>query len=222
MKNELLESRVIETDLSDSSKWPVLETNGVAVQNLNVASSSLFETSILKLAPGAQLPKFDPNWGVELFVLSGTLKLPEGPLEAGGYLRRPQIHVGENSTETGCIVFLRTGPFSESDTELVHLQSDDQPWLPGQGGLRVKPLHSFEGESTALVHWPAGERFAPHQHWGGEEIFVLSGTFEDEHGRYPEGTWMRSPHLSSHFPFVTEETVILVKTGHMHPANFTE
>jgi len=43
----------------------------------------------------------------------------------------------------------------------------------------------------------------------------LSGTFKDEHGVYPKHTWMRSPHMSVHFPYVEEETVILVKTGHL-------
>ena len=66
-----------------------------------------------------------------------------------------------------------------------------------------------------MVHWPAGERFVPHRHWGGEEILVLSGTFIDEHGEYPTGAWWQSPHLSEHYPFVKEETVILVKTGHL-------
>jgi hypothetical protein len=37
----------------------------------------------------------------------------------------------------------------------------------------------------------------------------------DEHGRYPTGTWFQSPHLSTHHPFVEEETVIFVKTGHL-------
>ncbi|MGE3301316.1 MAG: cupin domain-containing protein, partial [Arcobacter sp.] len=30
----------------------------------------------------------------------------------------------------------------------------------------------------------------------------LSGTFIDEHGTYPQGFWIRSPHLSVHFPYV--------------------
>ena len=54
-----------------------------------------------------------------------------------------------------------------------------------------------------------------HTHFGGEEIFVISGEFIDEHGRYPQGTWIRSPHLSEHAPFVEQETVILVKVGHL-------
>ncbi len=77
------------------------------------------------------------------------------------------------------------------------------------------PLHSFETEHTARVKWPAGERFQPHRHYGGEEIVVLSGSFKDEHGEYPAGTWIRSPHLSQHYPYVDEETVIWVKTGHL-------
>ena len=28
-------------------------------------------------------------------------------------------------------------------------------------------------------------------------------------------SWLRSPHLSQHTPFVREETIILVKTGHL-------
>ena len=37
----------------------------------------------------------------------------------------------------------------------------------------------------------------------------------DEYGIYPKGSWIRSPHLSTHFPFVEEETIIFVKTGHL-------
>ena len=77
------------------------------------------------------------------------------------------------------------------------------------------PLHSFGGENVALVRWPAGERFQPHRHYGGEEILVLEGELVDEHGRYPAGTWIRSPHNSQHFPYAEKETLIWVKTGHL-------
>ncbi len=30
--------------------------------------------------------------------------------------------------------------------------------------------------------------FNPHKHYGGEEIFVVEGVFEDGHGRYPAGS----------------------------------
>ncbi len=105
--------------------------------------------------------------------------------------------------------------FDESDQATVRINTQQTDWLPGQGSLQVMPLHDHNGEHTALVKWPAGEQFLPHRHWGGEEILVLSGEFQDEHGVYPPLSWIRSPHLSEHHPFVTKETVILVKTGHL-------
>ena len=67
----------------------------------------------------------------------------------------------------------------------------------------------------AVVRWAPGTYFNPHRHFGGEEIFVIDGVFEDEHGRYPEGTWLRSPHMSAHKPFSVEGCTIFVKTGHL-------
>ncbi|MFY8014026.1 MAG: cupin domain-containing protein, partial [Limnohabitans sp.] len=54
-----------------------------------------------------------------------------------------------------------------------------------------------------------------HRHFGGEEIYVVDGVFEDEHGRYPKGSWIRSPHMSLHKPFSQEGCTIFVKTGHL-------
>ena len=61
----------------------------------------------------------------------------------------------------------------------------------------------------------AGTRFTGHRHWGGEEILVVEGTFQDKQGDYPAGTWIRSPHLSQHEPFSDGGCLIYVKTGHL-------
>jgi len=42
---------------------------------------------------------------------------------------------------------------------------------------------------------------------------VLEGEFVDEHGRYPKGTWIRSPHLSQHTPFSETGCLIYVRVG---------
>ena len=47
------------------------------------------------------------------------------------------------------------------------------------------------------------------------EILVLDGTFQDELGDYPKGTWLRNPHLSEHTPFSEDGCLIYVKTGHL-------
>ena len=170
---------------------------------------------LLRLAAGYSLPAPSSGHGREVLVVEGTWQLPDGLLTRHSYARRPPDQSHANHSEDGAVLLIHEGPFADADKDIVHLESSTQAWLPGQGNLRVQPLHSFGDEGTALVHWPAGERFKPHRHWGGEEIFVLSGTFEDEHGSYPSGTWLLSPHWSSHYPFVTEETVIFVKTGHL-------
>ena len=55
----------------------------------------------------------------------------------------------------------------------------------------------LSSEHSALVKWEPHTKFSPHSHWGGEEIYVLSGTLFDEFGVYKKGTWIRSPHMSS-------------------------
>ena len=83
-------------------------------------------------------------------------------------------------------------------------------------GLSVIPLHEFHAEHIALVKWQPNTRFNCHQHWGGEEILVLDGTFYDEQGVYPKGTWLRSPHLSQHTPYTKDDgALIYFKTGHL-------
>ena len=172
-------------------------------------------TSIVKYEPGSEFSSHIHPAGEEIFVLEGVFSDENGDYPAGSYLRNPAGSSHAPFSKEGCTLFVKLNQFKEGDDALVALNTHEQPWLQGQGGLTVKPLHQYEGESVALVHWPAGERFAPHKHWGGEEILVLKGEFKDEHGSYPKGTWIRSPHLSEHFPYVDEETIILVKVGHL-------
>ena len=96
------------------------------------------------------------------------------------------------------------------------IHSCSAAWLPGLvPGLAVMPLATFGTASSVLVRWAPGTYFNPHRHFGGEEIFVIQGVFEDEYGSYPEGFWLRSPHISSHKPFSLERCTIWVKTGHL-------
>ena len=204
----------------ENVSWMATGLDGVEHKPLTEESElDPSRTSLLRLAPGARFPLPPHGFGIEAFVLEGSWVLEAGTLRAGGYSRLPASEVSSSGTDTGCTLFLKLRRFAQSDSQVVHAQTSELPWSAGHGNLRVMPLHSLGSEGTALVHWPAGERFMLHSHWGGEEILVLSGTFEDEHGRYPKGTWLRSPHLSSHCPFVAEETVILVKTGHLLPSN---
>lgn len=172
-------------------------------------------TSIVKFDAGARFNEHDHPLGEEILVLSGIFSDHTGDYPAGTYFRNPQGFLHAPFSEEGCVILVKLHQFKEGDDQHLTIDTQHQPWQPGIGGLQVMPLHQYLGESTALVKWPAGEKFQPHRHFGGEEVFVISGEFIDEHGRYPQGTWIRSPHLSEHNPYVEQETVILVKVGHL-------
>jgi len=172
-------------------------------------------TSIVRYDPGARFSQHDHPLGEEILVLEGTFSDETGDYHAGTYFRNPEGFRHAPFSEEGCIIFVKLHQFAGGDSAHVCIDTSNTEWLPGNGGLQVMPLHNYESEHVALVKWPAGESFQPHRHFGGEEILVISGTFRDEFGSYPSGSWIRSPHQSEHWPFVDEETVILVKTGHL-------
>lgn len=173
-------------------------------------------TSIVKYEEGANFTAHTHPKGEEIFVLEGVFSDEAGDYGAGTYIRNPPGSQHTPFSEEGCTILVKLNQFNERDVKSVRIDTNKASWLQGIGGLQVMPLHDFEHEHVALVKWPANEDFQAHKHFGGEEVLVLSGEFCDEHGRYPKNTWIRSPHLSEHHPFVDEETVILVKTGHLH------
>jgi anti-sigma factor ChrR (cupin superfamily) len=200
--------------------WQNSPMNGVLRKPLErAAAESGHVTSIVKYDKGAKFSQHVHPLGEEILVLEGVFSDEHGDYPKGTYIRNPPGSKHSPFSLEGCTLLVKLNQFSPNDLTQVTINTQETSWLPGMGGLQVMPLHDFsspEGsENAALVKWPAGEVFQPHRHFGGEEIFVISGEFKDEHGAYPANTWLRSPHMSQHHPFVTEETVILVKTGHL-------
>lgn len=172
-------------------------------------------TSIVMYEPGAKFSTHGHPLGEEILVLDGVFSDETGHYPAGTYLRNPEGFQHAPYSDEGCILFVKLHQFQEGDSTQVCIDTNATPWQQGIGGLKVMSLHQYGSESVALVKWPANEHFQPHTHFGGEEIYVISGEFIDEHGRYPKGSWIRSPHMSQHNPFVEQETIILVKVGHL-------
>ena len=208
-----LERLVIETA---DMPWQPSPAQGVWRKPLEREDNeSGHTTSIVKYDAGSAFKSHPHPMGEEIFVLEGVFSDEFGDYPAGTYIRNPPNSVHAPFSKEGCVIFVKLNQFDEQDIETVRVNTLETQWQQGQGNLQVMPLHSFVHEHTALVKWPAGEQFVPHKHFGGEEILVLSGEFIDEQGRYPEGTWLRSPHMSEHQPFVEQETIILVKVGHL-------
>lgn len=96
---------------------------------------------------------------------------------------------------------------------LVH--SADMEWLDSpMAGVSRRPLDRVGGEvarATSIVRYAAGSHFSAHVHTGGEEFLVLEGIFQDEHGDFPAGSYLRNPPQSRHTPGSEEGCVIFVK-----------
>ena len=172
-------------------------------------------TSIVRYDAGASFSEHPHPKGEEILVLEGVFSDETGDYPAGSYLRNPEGFSHSPFSKEGCVLLVKLHQFQANDQQRLCIDTTNAPWQQGNGQLKVMPLHNLGTESTALVLWPAGEKFQPHVHAGGEEIFVISGEFIDEQGRYPQGSWIRSPHMSRHNPYVEQTTLILVKTGHL-------
>jgi len=149
-------------------------------------------------------------------VLEGTFSDERGNYPAGSYLRNPVGSSHAPFSEAGCTLLVKLQQMHPSDQQRLVIDTNSSPWLPGLvKGLEVMPLHGFGSEHVALVRWAPGTRFQPHGHPGGEEILVLAGVFQDEHGTYPAGSWLRNPPGSVHRPWSEAGCTIWVKTGHL-------
>lgn len=197
--------------------WVASPANGVKRMMLDrIGDEVARATTIVRFAPNSYFEEHSHGGGEEFLVLEGVFSDETGDYPAGSYVRNPIGTSHKPHTVEGCTILVKLHQFDESDQDQKHIQTDKEPFFPGQvEGLSVLPLHSVEGENVALVRWAPGTVFNPHRHYGGEEIFVIEGTFADEHGEYPAGTWMRSPHMSQHKPFSDTGCLIYVKTGHL-------
>lgn len=69
-----------------------------------------------------------------------------------------------------------------------------------------------KARATTIVEYQPKSSFPEHEHIGGEEFLVLKGTFKDQFGEFPAGTYVRNPIGSKHSPWVDEDgCVIMVK-----------
>lgn len=107
----------------------------------------------------------------------------------------------------------------------VVVHSDQLDWVPSpMKGVDRRPLDRVGDEvarATTIVRYAPGSHFSPHTHSGGEEFIVLDGVFQDEHGDYPAGSYIRNPPQSSHTPGSEPGCVIFVKLWQFEPEDRT-
>lgn len=97
----------------------------------------------------------------------------------------------------------------------VIVNTSQMDWTPSPApGVDRQMLYRVGAEvarATSIVRYAPGSAFPEHAHTGGEEIFVLEGTFQDEHGDYPAGSYFRNPPGTAHSPAAAEGCIIFVR-----------
>ncbi len=94
--------------------------------------------------------------------------------------------------------------------------------MPGVHRRMLDRIGDEVARATSIVRYAPGSRFSAHVHGGGEEFLVLDGVFQDEHGDYPAGSYVRNPPTSSHTPGSAAGCTIFVKLWQFDPADRTE
>jgi anti-sigma factor ChrR (cupin superfamily) len=97
----------------------------------------------------------------------------------------------------------------------VVVHSEQVAWqaspMPGVDRRMLDRIGGEVARATTIVRYAPGSKFSEHTHTGGEEFIVLDGVFQDEHGDFPEGTYVRNPPTTAHTPGSVLGCTIFVK-----------
>jgi ChrR Cupin-like domain len=94
--------------------------------------------------------------------------------------------------------------------------------IPGVDRRMLDRIGDEVARATSIVRYAPRSHFSAHTHGGGEEFLVLDGVFQDEHGDYPAGTYVRNPPTSRHTPSSEPGCTLFVKLWQFDPDDRTQ
>ncbi len=94
--------------------------------------------------------------------------------------------------------------------------------IPGVDRRMLDRIGDEVARASSIVRYASNSHFSAHIHGGGEEFLVLDGVFQDEHGDYPAGTYVRNPPTSRHTPGSELGCTLFVKLWQFDPDDRTQ
>jgi hypothetical protein len=94
--------------------------------------------------------------------------------------------------------------------------------IAGVDRLMLDRIGDEVARATTIVRFASSSQFSPHVHGGGEEFLVLEGVFQDEHGDYPMGSYVRNPPATKHTPGSEQGCILFVKLWQFNPQDRTQ
>ena len=116
--------------------------------------------------------------------------------------------------------------FNADFTKRAVVHSAQLDWvsspIPGVDRRMLDRVGDEVARATSIVRYAPNSQFSAHTHDGGEEFLVLDGTFQDEHGNFPAGSYIRNPPTTRHTPGSAEGCTIFVKLWQFDPEDRTQ
>ena len=172
-------------------------------------------TSIVQYVAGACFPEHPHPAGEEILVLSGIFSDEAGNFGPGSYLRNPPGSSHAPFSEEGCIIFVKLCQFDPSDRQTVRINIFEALTREGSDKLAEVSLHQFNEERTSILRIPAGETCSLQDRSGGVELLIISGKLSTGSEDWPAGTWIRTPSCNYDLNSASEDSLLLVKSGHL-------
>src|SRR5471030_1859557 len=173
---------------------------------------------IVTLAPFCDLPWRDAA-RLDVYVLRGGVTEPGADYGEGAFISRDH-RSGLAAGGQGATLLVYRDQFAAGGGNYA-IPAAARQWYPGRVDGMTATLLSEHHHRLILVRWQPGTRARMHQHPWGEEIYVLEGVLQDQRGRYPAGSWQRLRADSGHAPFAEEDTLIMLRNGHLRDEYLT-
>jgi len=172
-------------------------------------------TSVVRYAPGSSFHPHPHPDGEEILVLSGVFSDERGDHPAGTYLLNPEGFEHAPRSAPGCELFVKLRQYPGQDA--VRIDTADVAWVPHPNldGIGRRPLYEGPDAIAHLLRFAPGASAKDVVMPKGEEMLLLEGSFEDEHGSYRAGTWVRYPPGARHSPRSATGFVAYVKKDHL-------
>ncbi len=173
-------------------------------------------TSLVRYAPGSAFSAHKHDLGEEFLVLDGVFSDDSGDFPKGMYVRNPPGSRHVPSSEPGAVILVKLRQMQPEDDAFVRVNTlDPALWQQGRSGEHILPLFIRPDEEVVMLDWERGASFDAQDFPGGVEYFVVEGSFEDENGRYDQGTWLRLPAGSRQTVRTRQGTRVWRKSGHL-------
>jgi len=206
---------------TDEMPWIPSPQSGVERRLLDrIGGEVARATSLVRYAPASAFPAHEHALGEEFLVLDGVFSDEHGDYPAGTYVRNPPRSHHRPRTAPGCTIFVKLRQMSLSEQDRIVADTTSSKWEQAdRAGVAKLPLYldSWTGERVTLERLAAGARHVELDCPDGEEIFILSGDLEDEHGIYRARTWIRNPAGFRRSLESRSGTTYWVKRGHLRP-----